>query len=201
MCWFILNSHVNKSARERVSRLLVLEFGHNYNSCNTMKRWCRIAACVRFCVSPIWFYYFSHGSEWKVGKKYNCTTYPHIYPILMGIFSVAILWFEYVFHVSVCVYLFLLFLMESFSIVCFFRCFFSYDAHIAHNLFPTFVRVIAYAEKQNLAKNIAYNVQDSRFYCYGYCILPHIYTWYVCVVVVVLVVACVCEHSRVYLSV
>lgn len=71
-----------------------------------MKRWCRIAACVRFCVSPIWFYYFSHGGEWKVGKKYNCTTYPHIYPILMGIFSVAILWFEYVFHVSVCVFIY-----------------------------------------------------------------------------------------------
>lgn len=121
----------------------------------------------------------------KANEKWAKSTivqHPHIYPILMGIFSVAILWFEYVFHVCMCVYLFLLFLMESFSIVCcfFFRWFLSYDAHIAHNLFPTFVRVIAYAEKQNLAKNIAYNVQDSRFYCYGYCMFPLIHIHMIC---------------------
>lgn len=75
----------------------------------------------------------------------------------------------------VCLFIFIVSHGVVFDCLFFFRCFFSYDAHIAHYLFPTFVRVIAYAEKQNLAKNIAYNVQDSRFYCYGYCMLPHIH--------------------------
>lgn len=157
-------------------------------------------ACAFVCL-PFGFIIFLMVANEKWAKS---TTVQHIHIYIQ-------FWWEFLalrfcgsntYFMWVCVFIyFYCFSWSRFRLFVFFRCFFSYDAHIAHNLFPTFVRVIAYAEKQNLAKNIAYNVQDSRFYCYGYCILPHIYTWYVCVVVVVLVVACVCEHSRVYLSV